>query len=614
MVELDHQEQNTMESLEDLMKDWIPQPSSQIQGENASIDSMNVESRLCLKNVPKNLTKTDIQDFYQVTAEKIHFPKWQNDVDNKQHAMKMIFIQFSSRSDAETAKNQINSNKTTNIRASFAEKPKQKKSSSKQSTATTNSNRCPSTASLEPKKQTKSKDLVGSCERCGLDSRNVCDVCGSFYCSASCQRKDWLTHKLICKPMPKLVAAREKFGSTSDSNSDEESIAIQSDSEYTNVTSIHTTSETTQKNKFTVPFVDCTIIKNAIVVITAITSVNRLYVRVVGGDYKKLVAEITDYASKAKKQESFPEVDDVVLAPFEEIFYRAQILSIDNTPDANGNDLVVLFIDYGNISKVSSKNLKKLDYKHRALKRHAFRVTLSDVNSSITANEDSMCFLNSLLTNKEKLVVSELSSNQNDKIVTLLKESTGENVNKTIVNLSIVQEVSDYDEIMMCDDVKTLPLPLGRETVLFTTDVSLLNYHYVSCAPADVIPELCKIKKTIEEYGFRTKDMKYSPIKDEMCLVIFEKSWYRAYVMEQGDNSDTFELYLVDYCRSIANVSNENIRKMPKQFCNPAPKAHQCTISGSHKSEIFRKQAKDGMIFTVTSIEVDSTDQYILKF
>lgn len=216
----------------------------------------------------------------------------------------------------------------------------------------------------------------------------------------------------------------------------------------TNITNV-TESSGTQKSKFIVPFIDCNIIKNSTVVITTICSIDRLYIRLVGGDYKKMNAEIAEYVSKAKKQKTCPEVNDVVLAPFEDIFYRAQVLSI-NEPDSKGNDLLVFFIDYGNCSNVSSNNLKILDYNHRQLKRHAFKVSLSDVNRCIE-NEGSKKYLNDLFSNKDKLVVGDIITNHNDRIVTLLKLSTGENINDTIVKLSVVEEVSDTEEVVMSD-------------------------------------------------------------------------------------------------------------------------------------------------------------------
>ena len=253
--------------------------------------------------------------------------------------------------------------------------------------------------------------------------------------------------------MPKLVKASEKYVSTSESNDDEDSASESENfslSVNKSIDTINTETENSgiQKNKFTVPFTGCTIVKNATVVITAICSINRLYIRLVGGDYNKIVAEIAAYVSKAKKQKTFPEVDDVVLAPFDGIFYRAQVLSIE-TPDAKGNDLIVLFIDYGNMSKVSSNNLLKLDYQHRKLKRHTFKVTLSGVNCIV--NEGSMQYLNDLLINKENLIVADVITNPNNKIVTLLKSSTGENINNTIVKLSVVEEVTDNEKIITCD-------------------------------------------------------------------------------------------------------------------------------------------------------------------
>ena len=88
-------------------------------------------------------------------------------------------------SDAESAKKQINSNKTSNIHASFAEKPKQKQSHSQQSSSSHQQNAanstvsCQSTPISEQTEPSKTKEeIIGSCERCGLNAKHVCDVCG----------------------------------------------------------------------------------------------------------------------------------------------------------------------------------------------------------------------------------------------------------------------------------------------------------------------------------------------------------------------------------------------------------------------------------------------------
>ncbi|CAO1419442.1 unnamed protein product [Diamesa hyperborea] len=621
-------QQNPVDSLQILMDSWTPHQPTQQNGDKVSSEIRNVEFRLCLKNVPKVFEVADIEDLYSVTSEMVHFPKRNSDRDGKQHGSRMVFIQFKSKSDAESAKNQINSNKNLTITATFAEKPRSKQSSSQQqstSNATTESSFTFSSTSAVSEKTKFHKvqikeEFTGSCERCGRNSKLVCDVCSSFYCSTSCQRKDWITHKIVCRPMPKLVKASEKYVSTSDSNDEEDSTTDSLEnfalSESKSMTTISNGTESSgvQKGKYLVPFVDCTIVKKSIVVITAISSINRLYIRQVGGDYNKIVAKIAAYVSKAKKQDTFPEVDDVVLAPFDGIFYRAQILSI-NAPDTKGNDLIVLFIDYGNISKVSSKNLRKLDYIHRQLKRHAFKVTLSDVNCSIVS-EASMQYLNDLLSNKENLEVADVIINHNDRFVTLLKSSTRENVNKTIMKLSVVQEVTDNEEVVMCDDIKPLPLPTGQNITLFVTDCNHLDHGFIGCMPMDSVQALLQTEKAIEEYGFRTKDMKYSPIKNELCLILVDKHWYRAAVVEQLPNTDEFNFYLIDWCRLEINVSNENIRKMPKQFGNPQPKAHLCCIMdrSSVRTQNIIKQAKVNSSFTVTSIVLNKEQQFCINF
>lgn len=42
------------------------------------------------------------------------------------------------------------------------------------------------------------------CERCfvGADKLQKCTQCGFvMYCSKTCQKDDWRTHKLVCKPL-----------------------------------------------------------------------------------------------------------------------------------------------------------------------------------------------------------------------------------------------------------------------------------------------------------------------------------------------------------------------------------------------------------------------------
>lgn len=163
-----------------------------------------------------------------------------------------------------------------------------------------------------------------------------------------------------------------------------------------------------------------------------------------------------------------------------------------------------------------------------------------------------------------------------------------------------------------------MPLPTGQDITIFVTDCSLLNVGFIGCMPKESVQELLQTEKAIEEYGFRTKDMKYSPINNEVCLILVDKHWYRAAVMKKLPNCDEYMFYLLDWCRLESNVSNENIRKMPKQFGSSLPKAHICKIldRSSVRTQNIVKEAKVNTTITVTSIELEGEgeQQFCIKF
>jgi hypothetical protein len=51
------------------------------------------------------------------------------------------------------------------------------------------------------------------CSVCGEKSSLRCSNClGAFYCSIPCQKKDWKTHKVICKKAEKVKKSLEEAG------------------------------------------------------------------------------------------------------------------------------------------------------------------------------------------------------------------------------------------------------------------------------------------------------------------------------------------------------------------------------------------------------------------
>lgn len=86
-----------VDSLQNLLESWIPQQTTHQNGDKVSSESRNVDSRLCLKNVPKDFERTDIEKLYSVTSVGIHFPKSKGDKETKQNGFRMVFVQFTSR-------------------------------------------------------------------------------------------------------------------------------------------------------------------------------------------------------------------------------------------------------------------------------------------------------------------------------------------------------------------------------------------------------------------------------------------------------------------------------------------------------------------------------------
>ena len=45
-----------------------------------------------------------------------------------------------------------------------------------------------------------------SCNKCGKAAKNICSRCRTVhYCSVTCQKSDWSTHKLNCKKAEAVV-------------------------------------------------------------------------------------------------------------------------------------------------------------------------------------------------------------------------------------------------------------------------------------------------------------------------------------------------------------------------------------------------------------------------
>ena len=51
------------------------------------------------------------------------------------------------------------------------------------------------------------------CAACGDPAKSKCNRCGlAKYCSRDCQKKDWTTHRKVCKPKPAVTDSPDSGG------------------------------------------------------------------------------------------------------------------------------------------------------------------------------------------------------------------------------------------------------------------------------------------------------------------------------------------------------------------------------------------------------------------
>lgn len=192
------------------------------------------------------------------------------------------------------------------------------------------------------------------------------------------------------------------------------------------------------KPNFVMPHVPC-FQQGDFVVMTHFERGRNLYVRSVRENFDELMREIEKSVESSPTLSDIPEQDIYVLAWSKGIYRRAKVRDHIEA-DENGNDLDCNLVDFGYNAVVSSKNLKKMKYKIRALPRLSFKVILEGVNTK--HNRLTQTYLEKLHDRQEELkVVSMRETNQ--EIFIVLKQKSGEIVNEKVKALGRTTDIKD---------------------------------------------------------------------------------------------------------------------------------------------------------------------------
>lgn len=177
------------------------------------------------------------------------------------------------------------------------------------------------------------------------------------------------------------------------------------------------------------------------VVLTSVSDSKVVYIRPVDQDlnesFQQLINSIQTYSVHAKLITKNPEKYDVFLAPFQNEYCRVFILNVNKEDQT----CFVSYLDYGNTGVVSYEDLRCINNQTKYLKRHTFKVILTEVNAN-KENPDVQMYIDDLLENSKELVITKVHEKDRNMYVELFEVENKMCVNTKLNQLSEIQEAT----------------------------------------------------------------------------------------------------------------------------------------------------------------------------
>ncbi|XP_031592967.1 tudor domain-containing 6-like [Oreochromis aureus] len=287
-------------------------------------------------------------------------------------------------------------------------------------------------------------------------------------------------------------------------------------------------------------------------------------------------------------------------------WYRAQVIQkTDNT-------LNVLFIDYGNESEVSIKDVRSIPQHLLEIPPQAFLCFLDGFKSEGSWDDDVYDDFYNLLVdkplkltviNKEKyseMAVPQYAVNiECDKIfINSLAQKNGKSLsgenseNQTDQAKSFSQSIQTENNTTHFDVAKGNDNPcMYKEPQLSQNDAETVyascigDPFYFWCQYANT-EGLHEVSQLVQEAGEAQKDMMLheTPRPGSPCLAVYssDNQWYRAQVIEKADS--TLHVLFIDYGNE-SEIDIRNIRSLSQPLLEKAPQAFLCCLNGFKESE-----------------------------
>lgn len=334
--------------------------------------------------------------------------------------------------------------------------------------------------------------------------------------------------------------------------------------------------------------------------ITAIISENCFYIQQYGDNRGFIHTDIQKFGKMAHKLEMLPEIDDLVLARFDDEFYRARVLQVaDDEPYA----VSVVLIDSGNTGSVHLKDLSIMEPACQHIQCVVQKVFLKEVNIP-AINYDIIDLLIELHSTMKEIRLKEV---EGDEVV--LEDVELGNINQLIVKLSEVKEATNADKgASYYHELPSIPPGTNQHLFVVNAQPNEAKPEYIACVPERVYKDFIQLYKAINFYARNRKLEESGLHQRDIFLALCNGQWHRA-VMSKT-NRDGFPVCLLIDLLSHQRISVKDMTPMPTVFAYPPPLARMCKIDG-YCVETAALVQENKLIF-VGEITYDETDQCVL--
>ena len=306
-----------------------------------------------------------------------------------------------------------------------------------------------------------------------------------------------------------------------------------------------------------------------------------------------------EFCSKSTKK-CLPQVGISCLAPFENHYYRCEVVSIEQ-PSVN-----VRFADFGNTETVKSSSLLAINDKLCEIPSLAIQCELDRIiypNGESKFSEDCEKFFQTYVS--DKVVHVQVHKNTNPKVAVSMTIGIGDDrvdLSYELVKRGLAAFVSglqtplegqspeeepstsfDLPKVkpLVRADIPTVVLPKSCQVGI--TSVDSPSQFWAIHVTEDSMSKLDLVNKELNDYATSSTAGPLSPdhVAGCLCCACFseDNTWYRAELLSfDGSN---YTVRFLDYGNQCT-AKLEDMRVLPSSFLSHPAQAVQCTLHGIH--------------------------------